>query len=105
MNKLIESTTIPKGKVFYAEIEGRVFKNSTGHAFFWRKCDLVRSLKQSNIRTVVREAAEQYYYALDPERYRKLTYEERVKAIDVFWDSYVGEGRRYPCQIKSIELS
>lgn len=95
-NIIIEGTTIPKGKVWYAEINGRIFKNSSGHAFFWRKSDLIRSLKMSSIWRLVTEAAWEYT--------RTISAMPQVDVLGIFWNSYVGEGPQFPCQIKSIEV-
>lgn len=99
--QIINDMTITKGTIWYAEINGRIFKNNSGHAFFWRKGDLIRSLKRSDINKIVLKAALEYFAAF-PEK--GMGGKERQKRTEMFWNSYVGEGPKFPCQIKCIDL-
>lgn len=93
----IESCTSDKKAVaWYAKIDGRIFVSKKGRRTFNRRCDLVNSIKESNIKYAINELTTNYVDFFKEENNYK--YQEEVRKR--YWDAFI-DGR---CQICKINL-
>lgn len=97
----IDKCTTGKAQViWYAKIDGKVFINSTGHCFFYRKSDLIRSLYSSPINNIIGDFASNHIEFFGEENSIK----HRREVFDWYWNGFVGETEDFRCQICKITL-
>lgn len=97
-------TTDKVHTVWWAEIDGRIFMNRSGHCFFYRKADLINSLKQSPVREVVYQFARNYINFHKGPTQEICTVEEWKKIFDVFWKNIVGETEEHRVKLRHCEI-
>lgn len=91
--------TVPKGKFFYAEIDGRLYAGKHNKILFRRISDLKSSLRQSVLwYRIVQPLANNYISFLQPQP----PVDQRLEIKERMWQEFIGPNGRV--QIKSIEL-
>lgn len=96
---LIDFTTVPRGKFFYAEIDGKLYIGKNNKIFYQTVKGLKSSLRQSVLwYNIIRPLAQNYINFLQPQPSIDRQYEIKEK----MWQDFIGPNGRV--QIKSIEL-
>ena len=98
--RIDKCTTSKAQTIWYAKIDGKTFINSTGHCFFYRKADLMRSLYSSPINRIIADFTTNHLQFFGGED----NWQHRKEIFDQYWSGFVGETEDFRCQICKITL-
>ena len=103
ITRLLRECTLDAKKanrVYYAIIDGNKFYRGNRGCFFYRKCDLMNSILQSNIRIIINRAYQKYIQLYTPEQ-MKNEWKTRDSVKRVIENSLIGETPNHFVRIMS----
>lgn len=96
---ILDNTTPPKRRYFYAVIDGRMWTGKSNKVFYMTKAGLLSALRQSELYWGVVKPLADNYMSFRPGKYR--TTRAKKCLYTRWWHKFLGpEGR---VQIKSVE--
>jgi hypothetical protein len=104
MRRLRECTLDAKKatRVYYAVVNGEKFYRGNRGCFFYRKCDLMNSILQSNIRYILNDAYQKYTRLLTPEQLKEEYRTGKIRRM--IEDAFIGETPNHFVRIMSTDV-